>query len=148
MTTPRSTKKQDILEYLVANRTELRELSANELAEVSQQWLARFATKVKSQVGCWVFRGFKWHGFSYGMERCLSGDEALQAYQRTKGRFYLFAEDEAFGYLCKTVFPFRPDFSQFRTDMYLTGSDFSWTMAFTHEQPEIGPFFAEHQQGM
>jgi hypothetical protein len=140
-------RRQDIVNHLLANHAELRELSSAELGEVCREWLQRFAVRVRRQEGSWMLKGFKWHGFSYGIVPCLAGESALRAYQRTKGRFYLFDEEECFGYLCKTPFPFRPDLSRFRTDVYLTGSDFSWTMVFTHEQPEIGPFFAEPDAG-
>lgn len=137
-------RKQELVDYLVGNQAELRQLSSAELGEVCREWLQRFAARVRRQEGSWVFKGFKWHGFSYGIETCLAGESALRAYQSTKGRFFLFDENESFGFLCKTPFPVRPDLSQFRTDIYLVDSDFSWTMVFTHEQPEIGPFFAEH----
>jgi hypothetical protein len=135
--------KPDITNYLLTNRVELRELSKGELADVCSQWLRRFARQVKRQEGTSVYRGFRWHGFSYGIERCLSGTGALEAFRQTKGRFYLFDESGSYGYSCKTTFPFRPDLSEFRADIYLAGAEFSWTMVFTHEQPDIGPFFAE-----
>ena len=143
MSTRTEQRKQEIANFLVSNQAEQRELSCAELGDVCRQWLQRFAARVRHQEGSWILKGFKWHGFSYGIEPCLAGENALRSYQRTKGRFYLFDEDECFGFLCKTPFPFRPDFSKFREDLYLVGSDFSWTVVFTHEQPEIGPFFAE-----
>jgi hypothetical protein len=133
----------DISEYLLMNRVELRELSKADLASVCNQWLRRFASRVKNQEDTWVYRGFKWHGFSYGIEPCLSGEAALSAYGKTKGRFYVFDEEGSYGYFCKTAFPFRPDLAEFHADIYVTSADFSWTLAFTHEQPQIGPFFAE-----
>jgi hypothetical protein len=143
MQTPDLRQKQDITDYLLTNRVELRELSKGELTDVCSQWLRRFARQVKRQEGTSIYRGFKWHGFSYGIEPCLSGTGALEAFRQTKGRFYLFDESESYGYFCRTTFPFRPDLSEFRADLYLAGTDFSWTMLFTHEQPHIGPFFAE-----
>jgi hypothetical protein len=143
MRLPASPAREAIIEYLVANRVNLTELPRNERTEVCRRWLKHFAARVKRQEGSWIYRGYKWHGFSYGIEPCRSGGAAWDAYRDTKGKFYLFDEGENYGYLCQTLLPFRPDLSQVRSDSYLTAVTFAWTMVFTHEQPEIGPFFAE-----
>lgn len=143
MRSPASKARDAIIEYLVANRVNLIELPRYETTEVCRRWLEHFAARVKRQEGSWIYRGYKWHGFSYGIEPCRSGDTAWDAYRGTKGKFYLFDEGENYGYLGQTSFPFRPDLSHVRADIYLTAVNFSWTMVFTHEQPEIGPFFAE-----
>lgn len=135
-------RKEQILEYLRRSGVGVRELSKSQLVELRMRWLRSFAGVVKKQQGEWVYRGFKWHAFSYNFYPSKNGKAATADFQKTKGQFYIFDEEETFGFLNKPTRLFRPDLSTFRTDLYVTAYDFSWTMVFTHEQPEIGPFFA------
>jgi len=143
MPKPVHTHQKAITEYLERHSVQLRALSDVELAEVSHRWLERFASRVKRQKKTWVHCGFKWHGFSYGIEPSLSGDAAQRAYHKTKGSFYIFDEAGTYGYLCKPKVPFRPELSHLRADIYVTSASFSWTMVFTHEEPHQGPLYAE-----
>jgi hypothetical protein len=119
------------------------EISTEELARITTLWKRVFGSRVRRQYGTSVYRGFKWHGFSYGIEPCLSGQTAREAYQLKAGPFYVFDEMESFGYLCRTSTRFRIDLSELHQDIYITNKQVSWTMVFTHEQPALGPFFAE-----
>ena len=116
-------------------------LSDVEAADVSQRWLERFAARVKKTKGEWVVNGYRWHGFSYGLEPALSGEQALAAYRKQwPAPFLVFDERATCGYRCEGVYP---DLSDVRQDLYVAHKRMKWTMVFTHEQPAIGPFFAE-----
>ena len=57
-------------------------------------------------------------------------------------------EDRNVAFSCKS--DRHIDVSACGIDLYVVPHDFSWTIAFTHEQPGIGPFFsrAEWRDGL
>ena len=55
--------------------------------------------------------------------------------------FYVFDEALEFCALCEAQ-PY-PDLSPLCRDLYVAHQNLKWTAAFTHEQPHLGPFFAE-----
>jgi len=120
---------------------EVTELDASERRRVNSRWLRTFARGVMEQYGGFVYRGFRWHGFSYGVEPCVEGAAALAEYQRQPpAPFYVF--DERLTFCARCSAPAYPDLTSLRADLYVAHEDMGWTMAFTHEQPAIGPFFA------
>ena len=116
--------------------------SQTEAEAARDKWLKHFARNVKKQKGVWIWNGYRWHGFSFELEPCLAGAEALAKYQEQyPARFYIFDEKGERCYVCGKG-PY-PDLSACGDDMYVSHHNMKWTMAFTHEQPHIGPFFAE-----
>jgi hypothetical protein len=118
------------------------QLLAGESSQIDRLWLRTFAQKVKDTHGEWVYRGFRWHGFSYNLQPCLSGRKALATYrEQWPGEFFVFDEALTECLRCGRVADY-PDLSLLRRDVYVAHHKMKWTMVFTHEQPEIGPFFA------
>ena len=114
-----------------------------ERLDVRQRWLTTFAQGVKSAKGVWVFNGYMWHCFSFKMAKSLEGIRALSAYQSTfSASAFVFDEDlnEMFSFRPDKTFP---DLTALKNDYYVCHHNMKWTMVFTHEQPSIGPFFAE-----
>lgn len=107
---------------------------------IQKAWLDTYARKVKATTGKYVFRGYMWHGFSMGFEKCLRGEKAKQAYfaQQPAG-YYIFGEGENVCFACQS--DQVPDLLYCYEDVYVVHQDMEWTMAFTHE-PHEGPFFA------
>jgi len=88
-----------------------------------------------------VYHGFRWHGFSYHLQPCLEGEPALNKYlNQWPAPFYVFDESLGFCALCSAES--YPDLSNLHGDIYVAHKNMKWTMAFTHEYPHIGPFFA------
>ncbi len=117
-------------------------LNANEGREVIQYWHRTFAGNVKKSTGSWIHNRFRWHGFSYGYQNARAGDEAFNAYKNQwPAPYVVFDEDINWSYSC--VSGSYPDFTSFSADIYVAHHNMKWTMVFTHEQPDIGPFFAE-----
>jgi len=118
-------------------------LSQKKRYAIQREWLTRFAQEVKAMKGKWVFDGFMWHGFSFGMQECAEGNRAMAAYrQQSVEDFYLFDENAEHCYGCRGVA--LPDFSDAADDVYVFPESMRWTMVFTHET-DHGPFFAEHK---
>ena len=116
-------------------------LGQKERYAIQREWLTRFAQEVKDVKGKWVFNGFMWHGFSFGMQECAEGKGAMAAYRHQNvERFYLFDENAEHCYRCRgRIFP---DLSGAAGDVYVFPESMGWTMVFTHEI-DHGPFFAE-----
>ena len=110
-------------------------------AEVERRWLNTYAQKVKEAHGVWTYRGYRWHGFSYALQPCVSGAAAITQYhEQWKAKFYVFDENLTECMLCEAEE--YPDLASLHRDIYVSHANMKWTMAFTHEQPELGPYFA------
>ena len=103
----------------------------------SQRWSAVFAPSPPPK-----WSPYRWHVFHMRFYPCLDGAAALSAYLgQWQAPFYLFDEALDFFALCQAQ-PY-PDLSALRRDLYVAHQNLKWTAAFTHEQPHLGPFFAE-----
>jgi hypothetical protein len=123
-------------------------LLAEESYQIDRLWLSAFAQKVKDTHRKWVYRGFRWHGFSYNLQPCLSGRKALATYHaQWPAEFYVFDEALSECLRCERVADY-PDLSPLGRDVYVTHHNMKWTMVFTHEQPQIGPFFATRAEDL
>ena len=117
-------------------------LSEEATEHFNAAWLKTFASLVKKEHGVSIYRDYRWHGYSYRIEPCMSGKEALEKYRNQRNApFYVFSESLSYCALCEAEM--YPDLSGLRRDVYVAHHKLEWTMAFTHEQPQIGPFFAE-----
>ena len=112
-------------------------LPATEARALDQRWLATFASSLAVKQ-----RAYRWHAFSFHRNPCLNGVAALSAYRsQWSAPFYVFDETLSFCALCEAKS--YPDLSALRRDIYVTHHNLKWTMAFTHEQPDLGPFYAQ-----
>ncbi|MEM8542305.1 MAG: DUF4275 family protein [Pseudomonadota bacterium] len=113
-----------------------------EREDIEKRWLREFAKNVKSETGSWVHAKFKWHGFSYKYETAIEGSRAVQEYQRQwAASYFVFDEDGTWSY-GRTSEKY-PDFTPIRADIYVVHHNMKWTMVFTHEQPNNGPYFTK-----
>lgn len=116
---------------------------AVEAAELHIRWRAVFAAAVFARTGERVHLGYDWHAFSYGFTPSCSKEAALEAYRRAPlGPLHLLPNDDDDEAPCllleaPAALPVLTDL-----DVSVVPHDFSWTMAFTHEDGFIGPFFA------
>jgi len=134
-------RKESIEDFLTRLGIEYSPVSDVEKDELNSRWLATFARNVKREKGQLIFRGFRWHGFSYGIEKCVEGEEALaQYFAQWPADYYIFDEELTFCFRCKSEA--YPDLSPRFADLYVIHGNLKWTMVFTHEQPELGPYFA------
>jgi hypothetical protein len=107
-----------------------------------QLWRETFARPVKEKTGRWVYHGLDWHTFSWKFCKSKSGFRAVIEYLSEKAKtVYVVSQDETqTAFSCASETPI--DFSECGTDVYVFPEDYAWTIAFTHEEPQIGPFFS------
>jgi hypothetical protein len=122
-------------------------LSAEETEQLQERWRRVYAAAVKRQTGEWVHLGYDWHAFSYGFTAAEQGAAAIEAYRRQRpGSVWLipmWAKGPASpAWVCTGEI--APDLTGL--DVAVVPADLSWTMAFTHEDGWIGPFFSTMQQ--
>ena len=102
-----------------------------------QRWAAIFAPAPPPK-----WSPYRWHAFHVRLYPCLEGGAALSAYlSQWQAPFYVF--DEALGFCALCEAQTFPDLSALCRDIYVAHQNFKWMAAFTHEQPQIGPFFAQ-----
>lgn len=114
-------------------------MSPDETSALQQRWRESFATRVKAATGTWIYNGFDWHAFSYEFVYCRRGDKAIAEYQACRApRFCVLPHlDDEPGYWCESEqLP-----ALHGRDAYVCDPDFTWTMAFTHEEDWCGPYF-------
>lgn len=107
-----------------------------EAAVLAVQWLDVFA---KNRRGANT-RHFLWHVFSGACYPSLSGAAALADYEKQIAHQYIVLSnrrDVAY------VVAQRPTGLSMRDYLVFPGN-FAWTMAFTHEDGWLGPYFARH----
>ena len=135
-------KSRNIADFFERHRVEFEEIAPEQREEVVKRWLHTFARSVKKTTGSWVYEGFMWHGFSWEFEEAIEGQKALSKYLgQWPAPFLVFDEDQTWCYRCKSET--YPDLTCLGADVYVAHHNMKWTMVFTHEQPDIGPFFRE-----
>lgn len=134
-------KIEEIESWLAAQPVTVSRMDAAALGKALTAWDNAFASEVKRQTGSWIHERFRWHSFSYGFHHALEGEAALQQYTaQWAADFVVF--DEAATWCLSCSAERYPDLTPLRHDLYVAHHNMKWTMAFTHEQPNIGPFFA------
>ena len=118
--------------------TVLSEFTRHEAAELATRWLEVFG---RDRFG--INTGaFLWHVFSYGRTPSLALGAAWAAYEQQACRDYVVLSNERDAAL---VTDQRPTRTPFR-DALVFPRNFAWTMALTHEDGWLGPYFARHPQ--
>lgn len=114
-----------------------------EFRELSQLWLEAFCPNLKRNTGKWVYKGIRWHAYSFNFEQSLSGLAAYQAYlQLPVQAFLVFDESRDAMFECAPAA--WPDIRVFQADIYLFNRAMDWTFVTTHEMTTgLGPYFAQ-----
>lgn len=134
-------KIDDIENWLSEQSVSHSRLDDSDLAGILSSWDKTFSAEVKRQTGKWIHLRFRWHTFSYEFYHADEGEAAIQKYlNQWRARFVVF--DETGKWCLSCLADSYPDFTPLRDDLYVSHHNMKWTMAFTHEQPDIGPFFA------
>ena len=116
-------------------------IEGRDFRTVNQRLLKSFFSPTKTATGKWVYRGFRWHSYSYGHQEVDSGDSAIAAYYRQSLMpFYVY--HECFDELLKCTSDAWPDICSFGDDIYVFPCDFLWLFTTTHERG-YGPYFTD-----
>jgi hypothetical protein len=120
----------------IAPNTVTRRLNADEARQIAIEWLHAFGSNCSGIDS----DSFLWHVFSANGYPCLSGDAAREAYSKEVSASYVVLSNTRNSALLTTERP--TSCSDF--DWYVFPPNFAWTMAFTHEEGWLGPYFARH----
>lgn len=128
-------------EYQIAARV----VEDAQARQLNEQWLEQFCANVKRKTGKWVYRGYRWHAWSFGYESALHGARAFDAFvERRATNFYMYFERDDLLLDCSG--PPSPDLRSLFDDVYVFPHDLSWTFVLTHEMSmDLGPYFAARQ---
>ncbi len=114
-----------------------RQFSPEEVSQILARWLSAFG---QDSVGINI-GAFLWHIFSAARYPSESGSAAKAAYEQVVAHEYVVLSNDR-----KVAFATdqRPEACSL-TDYYVFPPNLAWTMAFTHEDGWLGPYFARHQ---
>ena len=116
-------------------------LGRSDALDVLRRWQASFIPPGEmKRLG--VPKQFAWHVFSYNVVRATRGAQAVADYEAAAENaddFFVIASESSRIEAGRVRGP-APFFHG--SDITISPPDFSWTMAFTHEEPELGPYFA------
>ena len=112
------------------------QLSAPEAKELVERWLEVFG---KNRQGAHT-KAYLWHVFSFDRYPSVSKAEALTAYREQKACEFIVLSNDRDEAFTTDVLPEKCSFS----DFYVFPPNLAWTMAFTHEDGLLGPYFARH----
>ena len=123
---------------LIRPGTVIRHFSKTDANRFTNEWRAVFGAN-KQGINT---RAFLWHVFSADCYPCMRGDAAIEEYTRQSGvEFVVLANDSTLAFLTDML----PESSSL-SDYYVFPPNLAWTMAFTHEDGYLGPYFAHHPQ--
>jgi hypothetical protein len=121
---------------LVFPGTVIHQFSGAEANQFASNWLATFCAHGQ-EINT---RAFLWHVFSADCYPCKRGTVAIEAYKRQSGvEFVVLSNDRTLAFLTDML----PESSSL-SDYYVFPPNLAWTMAFTHEDGWLGPYFAQH----
>jgi hypothetical protein len=84
---------------------------------------------------------YAWHVFSYQRYPSVSGEAALAEYARHEAlRYVVLSNDRCQGFITEQ----RPTTVSI-SDYLVCPANWAWTMAITHEDGWLGPYFARHR---
>ncbi len=116
----------------------LRVLSALEVSALADAWLEVFA---KNRRGANT-KAYLWHTFSANRYPSAMGKEALAQYElQIASEYIVLSNDRDVAFVTDQ----RPT-NCYLSDWYVFPENFAWTMAFTHEDGWLGPYFARHER--
>ena len=114
----------------------LRHYTADEAAQWAERWLSVFG---RQRYGVNA-KAYLWHVFSGERYPSIAGQAAWEAYrQRSAPEYIVLANDRKSAYAVASL-PVASDLS----DYCVFPPNLAWTMAFTHEDGWLGPYFARH----
>ncbi len=137
--------RSNLLEIVRAAGVMASEIPRKQGWDLLQAWREVYCAPVKAATGRWVIGGadgYSWHTFSYEYFHCLEGRRALAEYAMQPANEFLVLTERSHDMALRCYGPTLPDFSGLLRDVYVTPPMFDWTMVFTHEGEDFGPYFS------
>ncbi len=116
----------------------LRVFTKDEAIALSEQWSNVFC---KDKQGANT-KAYMWHIFSFERYPSVSGAEALARYKQQAAPEYIVLSNNRFSAIATDTLPDVCNLS----DFLVFPVNMAWTMAFTHEDGWLGPYFAVHSE--
>ncbi len=114
----------------------LHEYSPAEASELAERWLAAFAANGFGTGS----RDYLWHVFSFEATPALSKAKAQEQYElESSAEYVVLSDDRDVAFVTDR----RPTASSL-SDWFVFPPNMAWTIAFTHEDGLLGPYFARH----
>lgn len=131
----------DLIQFATAAGASATPIPRKEGWALLQAWREIYCEPVRAATGKWV-RGHAWHTFSGGLFPSLRAKRAMAEYhaQDAAGLLVLPEDDHSGAIRYTSSAPV--DFSKLYLDLYIAPPSFEWTMVFTHEHPDYGPYFS------
>jgi len=113
-----------------------------------QAWREIYGAPLHQATGKWVgATGFGWGTFSRGCFPCLRGHHALEEYRAQAGADLLVLPEDDRCQAIRFTSTSPVDFSELCLDVYVAPASLHWTMVFTHEGLNYGPYFSRAEWG-
>jgi len=109
---------------------------SSESKRIESEWMKVYC---KNKTGLNT-KAYKWHIFSGNGYPSLKGDEAQSAYESQACPNVVVMSNDG----SSTVLSDSKPTNLNHQDIYVFPENLSWTMAFTHEEGWLGPYFAKH----
>jgi len=136
----------DLVALAVAAGASATEIPRKEGWALLQSWREIYCAPVHAATGRWTPGGGpSWHTFSQGSYPSLRGKPAWREYEAQESAELLVLPEEDHVTAIRCASPSPLDFSGLFIDVYVAPPSFAWTMVFTHEHPDYGPYFARNQ---
>ena len=126
----------------------IKELIEEDIKDELERWDEAFCPLSKKQKDAIYYEQFKWHVFSNEKYNSLERDKAIEAYSNQQAlEYYVVPQLNTWpnekGFITDKL-P-ESDLAKKKIDFYVYPKNMAWTMAFTHENEWLGPYFAKHK---
>jgi len=123
-------------------------LTSEGIEQVMNQWESVYCPLSKKEKEKIYFNDYKWHVFSNDAYASITGEKALEEYNKQIARlFYVIPEVTVWpnevAFICNKLPP--SNLMAKSKDFYVFPKNLAWSMAFTHEHGWLGPYFSKHK---
>jgi hypothetical protein len=126
-------------EGIVEPGASVRHFTEAEAATLTADWLAAFGAD-RDGVKATGHKGFLWHSFCAGRYPCVAREDARSHYRLQRAAEYVVLLNDGRAAVATDALPLEVPLA----DYCVFPPNLAWTMAFTHEAPLDGPYFARH----
>jgi hypothetical protein len=114
----------------------LRRFSEDEALKLVDQWVGIYAQNAQGA----NLKAYLWHTFSFGAYPSVCKREAELLYEQQIATEVVVLSNDRRSALLTDALPTKCDVM----DYLVFPTNFAWSMAFTHEDGWLGPYFAKH----
>lgn len=115
----------------------LRRFTEDETRKLVEQWIGTYAQNAQGA----NLRAYLWHTFSFGAYPSVCKHEAEILYKQQVATEVVVLSNDRLSALLTDTLPMKCNVM----DYLVVPVNFAWSMAFTHEDGWLGPYFAKHE---